>query len=152
MTIEKRKTLGLGKNRDYNMLKAPIDIQDNEIKYRKKVGDTCAEFPGVVHANNWLGGVRINLWGYNYCLIISDLSECARLICYLDTTFMSNFGLYKTPCKSKTQEMKFGIQPTDVYMSNDEMAMMPKKFKMKGVKLAKLIATRIKALDVELFL
>ena len=65
---------------------------------------------------------------------------------------MSNFGLDKAPCKSKIQVIKFGIQPADVYMSNDDMAMMPKKFKMKGVKLAELIATSIKAPDVELFL
>ena len=78
------------------MLKAPIDIQAHDIKYRKKVGDTCAEYPGFFHANDWLGGVRINLWGYNSCLLNSDLSECARLIGYLDANFMSNFGLDKT--------------------------------------------------------
>ena len=143
MTIEKRKALGLGKNRDSNMLKSPIDIQAHDIKSQKKVGDTCADCPGVVHATNWLWGVRINLWGYNYLLIISNLSECARLIGYLDTTVISNFGLDKTPHKSKIQVMKFGIQPIDVYLSNDDMDMMPKKFKMKGVNLAKLIATRI---------
>ena len=152
MTIEKRKALGLGKNRDANMLKAPIDIQANDIKSRNKVGDTCADCPGVVHANDWLGGVRINLWGYNSCLIIINISECARLIGYLDATVMSNFGLDKTPYRSKIQVMKFGIQPADFYMSNDAMAMMPKKFKIKLVKLSQLIETRIKAPDVELFL
>ena len=92
------------------------------------------------------------MWGYNSCLIIINLSECARLIFYLDATVMSNFGLDKTLYKSKIQVMKFGIQPADFYISNDDMAMMPKKFKMKGVKLAELIATRIKALEVEIFL
>ena len=83
------------------MLKAPINIQAHEIKYQKKVGDTCADFPGIVHAKYWLGVTKINLWGYNYGLIISNLSECACLIGYLDTTIMSNFGLDKTPYKIK---------------------------------------------------
>ena len=48
--------------------------------------------------------------------------------------------------------MKFGIQPADFYMSNDDMDIMPKKFKMKIVKLAKLIETCSKAPDVEIFL
>ena len=48
--------------------------------------------------------------------------------------------------------MKFGIQPADVYMNNYDMAMMPKKFKMKGVNFSELIATHIKAPDVEIFL
>ena len=134
------------------MLKAPIDIQAHDIKSQKKVGDTCVDCPGVVHANYWLGGVRINLWGYNSCLIISNLSEYARPIDYLDATVMSNFGRDKTSYKIKIQVIKFGIKPADVYMSNDDMALMPKKFKMKGVKPSKLIATRIKALDVEIFL
>ena len=51
LTIEKRKKLELGKNIYSNMLKVPIDIQDQDIKYRKKVGDTCADCPGLVHAN-----------------------------------------------------------------------------------------------------
>ena len=131
LTIDKRKALGIGNNRDSNMLKAPTDIQDHAIKYRNKVGDTCAECPDVVHANYWIGVVRIKLWGYNYCLIISDLSECARLIGYLDATVMRNFGLDKTPYRSKIKMMKFGIQPADVYMSNYDMAMIPKKFKLK---------------------
>ena len=66
LTIEKRKALGLGKNRYANMLKAPIDIQAHDIKSQNKVSDTCAECPGVVNANYWLGGARIKLWGYNY--------------------------------------------------------------------------------------
>ena len=144
--------MGLVKNRDAKILKAPIDVQAHNIKYQKKVGDTCADCPGVVHANNWLGGVRINLWGYNSCLVISGLIECARLIGYLDATVMNNFRLDKTPYKRKIQVMKFYIQPAGVYMSNDDMAMTPKKFKMKGVKLAELIANRIKSSDVELFL
>ena len=48
--------------------------------------------------------------------------------------------------------MEFGIQTTYVYMTNDDMAMVLKKFKIKGMKLSTLIATRIKAPDVELFL
>ena len=65
LTIEKRKALGLGNNRDANILKAPIDIQAHDIKSLKKVDDTCVDCPGVVHANDWLRGMRINLWGYN---------------------------------------------------------------------------------------
>ena len=134
------------------MLKAIIDIQAQDTKSQNKVGDTYADCPGFVHDNNWLGGARINFWGYNYWLIISNLSECARIIGYLDATVMSNFGLDNSQYKDKIQVIKFGIQPAYVYMSNDDMAIMPKKFKMKGVKLAKLIATRIKTPDVELFL
>ena len=152
LTIGKRKALGPGKKRYANMLKEPIYIQAHDIKSLKKVGDTCADCSGVVHANDWLGGARINLWGYNYFLIISDIYECARLIVYLDATVMSNFGLDNTPYKRKIQVIKFGIQPADVYISNDDMSMMPKKFKMKGVKLDELISTRIKSLDVEIFL
>ena len=96
--------------------------------------------------------MRINFWGYNYCLIISDLGECARLIGYLDSNFMSNFRLDKTPYKIKIQVMKFGIKLADFYMSNDDMSMIPKNFKLKGVNLAELISNSIKAPDVELLL
>ena len=48
--------------------------------------------------------------------------------------------------------MKFCIQPADVYKRNDYMAMMLKKFKMEGVNLAELISTRIKSLDMDIFL
>ena len=65
---------------------------------------------------------------------------------------MRKFGLDKITYKRKIQVTKFVIQPAYVYMRNDDMAMMPKKFKLKGVKISELIATRIKAPDVELFL
>ena len=65
LIIEKRKALGIGKNRDANMLKAPIDIQGHDIKSKKKVGDAFADCPGFVSDNDWLGVARINLWGYN---------------------------------------------------------------------------------------
>ena len=48
--------------------------------------------------------------------------------------------------------MKFGIKLADFYMSNDDMSMIPKNFKLKGVNLAELISNSIKAPDVELFL
>ena len=97
-------------------------------------------------------GPRIDLYGWNSCLIVSDLSKRGRLVGYLDATVFGNFGLSNTIYKSKVQTLLFGIQPADVYISAGDIAIMPKKFKMKGVKIAALIATKFKAPDVLRFL
>ena len=150
--MKKKKKLGLGKNANTNMVKAIEDIKKYDMQSRMtSIGkEESEEFPclGIVHGNDWMHGPRIDLYGWNSCLIVSDLSKRGCLVGYLDATVFGNFGLSNTIYKSKVQTLLFGIQPADVYISAGDIAIMPKKFKMKGVKIAALIATKFKAPDM----
>ena len=95
------------------MVKAIEDIKKHDMQSRiTSIGkEESKEFPflGIVHGNNWMHGPRIDLYGWNSCLIVSDLSKRGPLVGYLDATVFGNFGLSNTIYKSKVQTLLFGI-------------------------------------------
>lgn len=146
------RKLGLCGNPLANMLMAEEKIVQKDCKARKAIGDDSTDCLGIVQANDWHRGVRVWLWGLNTHLILSALSEAGRLVLYLDATKMGNFGLDPTPYKDKVQCVRLAIQPADACLRKEDIEVMPKKFKMKGISLSDAMQTRNRACDISSYL